>query len=323
MFWFVRKAYLHIVSRASDARRKTRVEKRPMNILVTGANSGFGHLIVAGLIKAGHRVAGSMRDLNGRNAAAADAQRKLGGHIVEIDVTDEDSVLRGVAAASEALGGIDVLINNAGVGAHGLQENFSADDFQRLFDINLFGVQRMIRAVLPGMRARQGGLILNVSSLLGRVALPFYGPYNATKWALEALTENYRVELSQLGVDVALIEPGGFPTGFIGNLILPSSHERDAAYGPLADAPRASLAQFEGFLAQNPQQNPQLVADAVVDVVGRRPGTRPFRTEVDKVGMGDAVRGYNEHLAQLTAGLYTNFGMEGMLSLKPAAPPAA
>jgi NAD(P)-dependent dehydrogenase (short-subunit alcohol dehydrogenase family) len=289
-----------------------------MNVLITAANSGFGALMVRDLIKAGHRVVGSMRDPAGRNAAAAADLRGIGVEIVDIDVTDDAAVSAGVARATEILGSIDVLINNAGVGAHGLQENFSADDFRRLFDINLFGVQRMIRAVLPEMRGRGTGLILNVSSLLGRVALPFYGPYNATKWALEAMTENYRAELSQFGVEVAMIEPGGFPTGFIGNLMQPAARDRDAGYGAFAGAPEASLAHFEAFLAQNPQQDPQLVADAVLDVLGRAPGTRPFRTEVDRIGMGEPLKAYNDHLAQVTAGLFANLGIEDLLRLKTA-----
>ena len=108
-----------------------------MNILITGAGSGFGKLIVADLVKAGHQVVGSMRDIHGRNAAAAADFGEMGVDVVEIDVTDDDSVASGVAAAEARLGAIDVLINNAGVGAHGLQENFSARDFQRLFDINV------------------------------------------------------------------------------------------------------------------------------------------------------------------------------------------
>ena len=294
-----------------------------MNILITGANSGFGSLIVAELVKAGHRVAGAMREPEGRNAAAAAALKAQGASVVEIDVTDDGSVERGVEAAVQALGHVDVLVNNAGIGVHGLQENFSAEDFRRLFDINVFGVQRMTRAVLPGMRTRGEGLIINVSSLLGRVALPFYGPYNASKWALEALSENYRVELSQLGVEIAIIEPGGLPTGFIANLMQPSSRDRDPGYGALAEAPKAALGHVESFLAQNPQQDPRLVAEAVADVISRPHGTRPFRTEVDRIGMGDAIRAYNEHLAQLTSGLYANLGMEDMLQLRTTARAAA
>ncbi len=294
-----------------------------MNILITGASSGFGKLIVSDLVQAGHRVVGSMRDITGRNAAAAAEFKAMGVEVVEIDVTDDESVEAGVATATEFLSHVDSLINNAGVGVHGLQENFSADDFRRLFDINVFGVQRMIRAVLPEMRARRQGLILNISSLLGRVALPFYGPYNASKWALEAMSENYRAELSAFGVDIAIVEPGGFPTRFIDNLMQPTSRDRDPGYGDMADAPKASLKGFEGFLAANPQQDPQLVADAVVEVIGRSPGTRPFRTEVDRIGMAEPLKAYNDHLAQVTEGLFTNLGMEDMLKLKTAAREAA
>lgn len=290
-----------------------------MNVLITGASSGFGTLIVSDLVKAGHRVVGSMRDIAGRNAKAVAAFKALDVEVVEIDVTDDASVEAGVAAATKILGTVDVLINNAGVGAHGLQENFTADDFRRLFEINVFGVQRMIRAVVPGMRSRNDGLILNISSLLGRVALPFYGPYNASKWALEAMTENYRAELSSFGVDVAIIEPGGFPTRFIDNLMQPSARDRDAEYGDLAGAPKASLEGFEGFLAANPQQNPQLVADAVVEVIGQAPGTRSFRTEVDRIGMAEPLKGYNDHLAKVTEGLFANLGMEDLLKLKTVA----
>lgn len=294
-----------------------------MNILITGASSGFGALMVADLIKAGHKVVGTVRDPENRNAKAAQELHALGAEIVEIDVTDDASVEAGVAKVQKMLGGIDALINNAGVGAHGLQENFDAEDFRRLFDINVFGVQRMIRAVLPEMRERGSGLILNVSSLLGRVTLPFYGPYNATKWAVEALSENYRAELSQFGVDVAIIEPGGFPTSFFGNLIHPSSNDRDSGYGEMASAPEAALAGFAEFLKANPQQTPQLVADAVVSVIGTAPGLRPFRTEVDRIGMGDAIRPMNVLQSEVTSALFTNLGMEGMLDLKVNAPLAA
>ncbi|MDJ0859996.1 MAG: SDR family oxidoreductase [Dinoroseobacter sp.] len=294
-----------------------------MNILITGASSGFGTLMVADLIKAGHRVVGTVRDPNGRNAAAAENLNALGAEIVDLDVTDDASVEAGVEHTIAKLGGIDVLINNAGVGAHGLQENFSAEDFQSLFDINVFGVQRMTRAVLPSMRARQSGLIVNVSSLLGRVVLPFYGPYNASKWALEALSENYRVELSQFGVDVALVEPGGFPTKFASNLMHPSSRDRDAGYGAMANAPEAALQGFEDFLEANPQQNPQFVSDAVLSVIATAPGARPFRTTVDFIGMGDLVKPMNDQLAQATGSLFTNLGMADMLSLRVSAPEAA
>ena len=294
-----------------------------MNILVTGANSGFGNLIVTDLAKGGHRVAGTVRDPDGRNAEAAAALRRLGVEVIDIDVTDDESVEKGVAVARGALGDIDVLINNAGVGVVGLQENFSADDFQRVFDINVFGVQRMIRAVVPQMRARGAGLIVNVSSLLGRVTIPFLGPYNATKWAVEAISENYRVELSQFGVDVVVVEPGGFPTAFFGNLLQPSSRDRDQGYGEMATAPQAMLEGMGRSLADNPEQTPQIVSDGVVELVNMAPGTRPFRTEVDRSGMGDPIKPYNDLHAKVTAELFANYGMDGMLRLNVANSKAA
>ena len=294
-----------------------------MNILVTGASSGFGNLIVTDLVKAGHRVAGTVRDPEGRNADVAASLRALGVVVVDLDVTDDASVEAGVAAAQKALGGVDVLVNNAGAGAHGLQENFSGEDFRRIFDINVFGVQRMIRAVLPQMRTRGSGLILNVTSLLGRVTIPFLGPYNAAKWAVEALSENYRWELSQLGIDVAVIEPGGFPTNFFGNLITPASRDRDAGYGELAGAPEAMLEEMGKSLADNPLQVPQIVSDAVVKVISTAPGDRPFRTEVDRSGMADPVVPYNAQAAQVTEALFTAYGMDNLLQLNTKAEKAA
>ncbi len=294
-----------------------------MNILVTGASSGFGELIVTDLVSAGHRVAGTVRDPEGRNASAAERLRAKGVEVIDLDVTDDQSVEDGVAAARAVLGELDVLVNNGGVGVVGLQENFSAADLQKVFDVNVFGVQRMTRAVLPAMRARGSGLILNVSSLLGRVTIPFLGPYNATKWAVEALSENYRVELSQFGVDVAVIEPGGFPTAFFEGLLQPTSKDRDPGYGEMAHAPKAMLEGMGESLAANPAQTPQIVADAVLKVINTKPGERPFRTEVDRSGMADPIAPYNVQAEAVTEQLFTAYGMEGMLKLNTGAAKAA
>jgi len=179
----------------------------------------------------------------------------------------------------------------------------------------VFGVQRVNRAVLPYMRDRNSGLLIHISSLLGRITIPFYGPYNASKWALEALAENYRVELSGFGIDSCIIEPGGYPTTFMDNLIKPSDSTRDSSYGDLAQAPMGLFNDFGKALEANPEQNPQNVADAVSDLIDTPPGQRSFRTVVDKMGMGDPIKGYNEQLEQITSGLYHAFGMGDMLKL--------
>ena len=285
-------------------------------ILVTGSSAGFGKLTVHTLLQKGHTVVGSMRGVNGKNQAVAEELQSAGADIVEIDVTSDDSVTQGVAAALEKAGGLDVVVNNAGVGVVGLQETFTPEDWQKLFDINVFGVQRMNRAVLPHLRDKNSGLLVHVSSLLGRMTIPFYGPYNASKWALEAMAENYRTELSGFGVDSCLVEPGGFPTTFMDNLIKPSDLSRDDGYGELAQAPAGFLAGFEQALAANPAQDPQNVADAIADLIDTPAGQRQFRTVVDKMGMGDHLVGYNDQLEQITNGIYTAFGMDGMLKLK-------
>jgi NAD(P)-dependent dehydrogenase (short-subunit alcohol dehydrogenase family) len=288
-------------------------------ILVTGANGGFGSLIVKRLLARGQRVAASMRDPAGRNRAIAEELRAAGAMVVEIDVTDDASVNAGTQAAIEWLGGLDVLVNNAGIGVVGLQESYTADDYKRLFDVNVFGVQRMNRAVIPRFRAQRRGLLVYVSSLLGRITIPFYGPYNSTKWALEAMAENYRTELSAFGIESVIVEPGGYATTFIDHLMRPSDTARSAQYGAMAGAPEAALAGFEGVLRQNPGQDPQKVADAIAALVELPLGQRPFRTVVDQLGMGDSVARYNEHLHDLTRGIYTSFGTAEMLTVKSSA----
>ena len=285
-------------------------------ILITGASSGFGKLTTHTLLKKGKTVVASMRNAKSKNQQAAEELQSAGAHIVEIDVTDDASVEQGVTAAIEMAGGMDVVVNNAGVGVIGLQETFTPEDWQNLFNINVFGVQRVNRAILPYMRAKSSGLIIYVSSLLGRMTIPFYGPYNASKWALEALAENYRTELSGLGIESCIVEPGGFPTAFMDALIKPSDSSRDDSYGEFTQAPVGFFKNFEQALAGNPEQKPQNVADAIAALIDTPAGQRSFRTVVDKMGMGDHLEGYNEQLAQITSGIYNAFGIGDMLKLK-------
>ena len=230
-------------------------------ILVTGANGGFGALTVKTLLDQGHSVVATMRNSESKNKSHADELSGLGANIVDLDVTDDESVNNGVSKAIELMSGLDVVVNNAGVGVLGIQEQFTINDFKRLFDVNVFGVQRVNRAALPHLRSQSSGLLIHVSSLLGRIAFPFYGPYNASKWAVEALAENYRVELSGFGVDSCLVEPGGYPTGFFESLMKPSDQSQNDSYGDMIHAPKQTFDSFEGALASNPAQNPQQVAD--------------------------------------------------------------
>ncbi len=285
-------------------------------VIVTGANGGFGALTVKTLLEQGHSVVATVRNPEGRNKAAAHELSAAGAIVVDMDVTSEESVNAGVAEAIDKMGGLDVVVNNAGIGVLGIQEQFTTDDFIRLFDVNVFGVQRVNRAALPTLRQQGSGLLIHVSSLLGRIVFPFYGPYNASKWALEAMSENYRIELSGFGVDSCLVEPGGFPTGFFNALMQPSDTSQNEAYGDMIHAPKQAFDNFEGALANNPAQDPQNVADAIANLISTPAGSRPVRTVVDKMGMGDHIAPYNQTLDQIHEGLFNAFGMGDMLKLK-------
>ncbi|MDX1629084.1 MAG: SDR family NAD(P)-dependent oxidoreductase, partial [Fulvivirga sp.] len=142
-------------------------------ILITGTSSGFGKLITQTLLNNGHRVISTMRQPDGKNAAAAEEIRSYGNEsnllIAELDVTQDTSVNNAVEKAIDQFGTIDVLINNAGIGNGGISEGFTTEQFQKLMDVNVTGVHRVTRAVLPAMRKNEQGLIINISSVMGRI----------------------------------------------------------------------------------------------------------------------------------------------------------
>lgn len=285
-------------------------------VLITGANGGFGRLTVESLLSKGHKVAATMRNVDSKNKAAADELKALGAFVVELDVTRDDSVNAGVAKAIELLGGLDVVVNNAGVGVVGMQEFYTSADFTHLFDVNVVGVQRVNRAALPFLRKQNNGLIIYVTSILGRMVMPFYGPYNATKFALEALAENYRVELSGFGIENCIVEPGGFPTTFFSNIIPASDTSRVESYGDFMNVPQQMAEGFGAAMQNAPGQKPEIVADAIVGLIEAPKGTSKFRTVVDAMGMGTPIEPYNENLEGIMNGLYSAFHIDGMLKVK-------
>ncbi|MDX1959321.1 MAG: SDR family oxidoreductase [Leptospiraceae bacterium] len=286
------------------------------NVVITGAGGGFGKLITKELLENGFSVIGTMRDSQGRNKQNKEELEKLGAKVIEMDVTKNSSVDEAFQNILKQYDKIDVVINNAGIGVLGFQETFTPEDFQKVFDINVFGVQRVNRAIIPHFKKNGNGLLVHISSLLGRITVPFYGPYNSSKWALEALAENYRAELSGFGIESCIVEPGGYPTSFIDNLLRPSDEARKKEYGELANVPEGFLKGFEENLANNPEQNPRSVAIAVLDLLNKPKGEKPFRTIIDKMGMGNHVEEYNTHSAKMTEGIYTAFGIAHMLSVK-------
>ncbi len=284
-------------------------------ILVTGASGAFGSLACIQLVENGHQVVGTMRSISGKNEAIANELKSKGVALVEMDVTNEESVNAGVKLAIELMDGLDTVFNNAGIGANGILECFTSDDIQKMFDVNVFGVQRLMRAVLPHLRQQGKGTIIHTSSCIGRVTTPFLASYSASKYALESLAEGYRAELSGFGIESCIVEPGGFPTGFMGGMITPSDTERLNQYGEMASMPETVLNGYVAYVESIPEQRPERVAEAVVELVNTSFGEKSFRTVVDFSGLKDGIENYNKILNETTKAIYTANGVDNLLTL--------
>jgi NADP-dependent 3-hydroxy acid dehydrogenase YdfG len=258
-------------------------------ILITGASTGFGRLTAEFLAGEGHRVFASMRNIVGKNRASADELRQQKISVVELDVTDQGSAERAVNSVLEQSGRIDVLINNAGIAAAGVTEAFTLEQARSLFEVNVFGLLRASRAVLPAMRRQQDGLIINIGSVLGRVTFPFFGIYGASKFAVEALSDSLRYELSQFGVEVALVQPSAYPTPLYSSVQQPSDTKRVAEYGKVGEIPAAMFQHFMSMFQSPSAPNPREVAEAVAKLVAQPKGSRPLRTVVGAAFGSDTV----------------------------------
>src|SRR5262249_34119694 len=215
------------------------------------------------LARAGHVVYASMRDIASRNRPQADSLRALGLKVVQLDVAVDASVHAAVDSILAESGRNDVLVNNAGIASAGRSEGFTADQVRALFEVNVFGLQRVLRAVLPTLRSQRDGLVVNVGSILGRVTFPFFGLYGASKYAVEALTDSYRYELSQLGVDVVLVQPSAYPTNMYANMQQPGDPVRSHEYGAIGEIPGKLFETFMGLFNGANAPNPHEVAEAI------------------------------------------------------------
>lgn len=206
------------------------------SILITGATDGLGRAMAVFLAANGYRVFAAGRSAEKR--ASLDrlaAERKLLIETLDMDVSDDASVRRGVDRVLERAGQIEVLINNAGVAYVAVMEEIRLDDLRKQYETNVFGVLRVTQAVLPGMRERRSGRILNMSSIAGKIASPLMGAYASSKFALEGLSDSLRLELAPFGVRVVLIEPGYIPTNMSSaSLELSASYAAKAERSPYA-----------------------------------------------------------------------------------------
>lgn len=282
-------------------------------VLITGTNSGFGWLTAHSVAAAGHTVYATMRDTAGKNADKAAALSAVDNvTVLDVSLTDESSVEQAVKTIISKEGSIDVLVNNAGFSMHGVAESFTTEDVQAMFDVNVFAPWRFIRQVLPAMRKQQEGLIINVTSGFGRVSFPFATVYAASKFGLEGLSEGLHYEVKRLGIDVAILEPGAFPTEMSQKTVYASDQSVFEGYGAIADIPNKMMTALGGLI-QSHQTNPQDVADAIVKLIATEKGKRPLRTVVDPI-TGEYIDAANQAVAEQFGKGLTLFGMGELLA---------
>jgi NAD(P)-dependent dehydrogenase (short-subunit alcohol dehydrogenase family) len=235
------------------------------NVLITGCSTGFGELAALTFADRGHRVVATMRTI-GKSAAIA-ARSDI--HQVALDVTDSASVAAGVDTAVDHLGGLDVVVNNAGIEVFGAVHLVSDDEVFRQFDTNVTGVIRVCRATVPYLLAGGGGTIVNVGSVAGRVGAPYGGIYAASKHALEGLSEAMHFELSNRGVRVRVVEPGQFATALGANAsvaaAMPDGSDDHARWQRFRQAQRS--------LVNGEPADPQVVADVIYSAATESPGS--------------------------------------------------
>jgi NAD(P)-dependent dehydrogenase (short-subunit alcohol dehydrogenase family) len=288
----------------------------PQVILITGTSSGIGRLAVETLARAGHLVYASMRDTASRNREVAEALTKIPVRVIDLDVTQTESVNHAVETVIREAGRLDVLVNNAGNMSIGIAEAFTDHQAQQQMDVNFLGAVRTCRAVLPHMRQRAQGLIIHVSSIVGRVLFPACAFYCASKFALEAYAEVLHYELSGLGVESVIVEPGPFPTQLLANSPEPADRSRAEAYGSIAQIREVFSDTFSKFFASEQTTKPQDVADAIARLVGTPSGKRPLRTVC---GPDYGAIAINEHTAPIQAEVLRALGMPAMAQRASAA----
>ncbi|MEM0990631.1 MAG: SDR family NAD(P)-dependent oxidoreductase [Pseudomonadota bacterium] len=291
--------------------------------LITGTSSGFGNATAVTLARAGFHVIASMRHINAQNAAAAAALRDLARaeslrlDVVEIDIDSDASVTSGMADAMSRTDRIDMLFNNAGINIPGPVE-LSMQAARQNFETNVFGQLRMLRAVAPGMRERRSGLIVQMSSGLGRFVMPTSGIYAATKFAQEAMFESAAYELHPFGVEVAIVQPSDYATEikpnsrrYFADMMAGLSVEdraRADAYVQHLDVTRREMQETEAPPAQE-------VADIVLQLATTPAGQRPLRQVAMPPDLAAGVNELNATLEGIQTAILQGSGMGDWLTL--------
>ena len=236
--------------------------------LVTGASSGIGKSTVRKLLAAGANVYAAAR----RIERMADLESE-GAHSVAMDVTDDESMESGVTSIVAKEGSIDILINNAGYGSYGAVEDVPMEEARRQLEVNVFGLARLTQLVLPAMRGKRYGKIVNITSVGGKIATPFGGWYHATKHAVEGMSDSLRMETAPFGIDVIIVEPGGIATEWGG--IAAENLKKTSGQGAYADSANRVADGMAKMYSGNQLSSPDVIADTVLrSVTASHPKTR-------------------------------------------------
>ena len=225
---------------------------------ITGCSTGFGLELAKHVLERGYRTVVTARNPDEVNDLAAKGDTL----VLKLDVTDQNQIDAAVKAAEDKFGRIDVLVNNAGIGYFAAVEESEEDQIRKMFEINVFGLSRMMRAVLPGMRNRRKGSIVNFSSIGGLVSFPATGYYHATKFAVEGLSEALWQEVEPLGIKVMLVEPSGFRTDWAGRSANESKRQIDD-YAATAGVRRSQSRALSGKQAGDPIRAAHAIVKAI------------------------------------------------------------
>ncbi len=272
----------------------------PSTVFITGASSGIGRATAQLFAQRGWNVVATMR----KPADGADLGPSERVLVTRLDLVDQPSIGAAVQAAVERFGAIDVLVNNAGYGAYGPLEATPMSVLRRQFDVNVFGLVATTRAVLPHMRSQKRGVVVNVSSVGGRVAYPLGSLYHGSKWAVEGLSEALHFELRPLGIGVKLVEPGGVKTDFGGRSFVFTHDPALTDYQPLVDAAVEGMQAGTPSGSQEPEEVAEVIFGAATDGTGR---LRYISGEGAKALLGSRYSAEQDE--QFVAGMRARFGL--------------
>ena len=247
-------------------------------ILITGASSGIGFDAAQTLAQQGHCVFAAAR-----RTELMEPLKAYGVHVIKMDVTDEKSMKDGVETLIQAMGHIDVLINNAGYGYFGAIENVPMEEARRQLEVNVFGLARLTQLVLPYMRQQKSGRIINTSSIAGKMVFYMGGWYNITKYSVEAFSDALRMEMKPYGIDVVMIEPGAIKTDWG---IIAARHLKESSEGTAYEASGNQWAHnMDWFYKTNLLSSPSVITKAIVRAVNsRHPKARYCRGRFSIIG---------------------------------------